>query len=135
MPEQPFLSQEIQVLEFVRTKEAGAEPGGVLDIKSLSYHQNACLDLDSAGLVSIWFQRMSNATSLGEVKSDINHSCPIELGGLVSSHFKKYWVADSAQTEKHLLIGLETFIEFQVSSGEPPWGMGFGRGLDISRTP
>ena len=46
---------------------------------------------------------------------------PIAKEGLVRTHLKKYWSAETAQTTKSSIIALNKFVEVQVSSGHPPY--------------
>ena len=92
IPSQSFVSQEIQVLEIVKTKEAIGQPGGARAIKAITDYQNAGLEISASELVTIWPRHKSKSTVLRDAARDIRRSDPIAYDSLVKFHFGKYWV-------------------------------------------
>ena len=78
----PFISQEIQVGEFIKTKELRCGPGWVLAKKPLARYRNAFLEYAVGEQVDIWRKHKLNSPVIKEVARTIHVSYPVSKEGL-----------------------------------------------------
>ena len=134
IPEPSGGRREIRAIGFNRTKAAGGRPGRVLAKNHMAHYQNACLETDADELVDIRFKVTSYPSVFKQVAMAINDSDPIAGGSMAICQLRGYRVTDSTPTTKSFLGALKSSPRFKHLEGAA-LRMGFGSGLDISRTP